>query len=487
MKRWNVDRVKVFFLIVVVSFLYDLTFYLGIRDTARFPHPFVYFRSLGDVELLRGFPWMLRQVMFSLVAGGLLGWIASLIILKSDWLTRASIRFLRIALWFPFLVVFAALPQTIAFGIAAAMLAAVYHFLTARSTLEFSNGAACHYAAGEVTLQCLFFNLIAQVWMRGWEWAIAEQSNTTTGFITFALILSLVFFINWTFGRSFAAVCTTRSIQHNKECLISQGSSFLGVALLTVIWLLLWQLICAALLNDSAGPFPAIQRAIELVIGREVRRDINISLFEVGGGLFFGGLFAFATSTAMNSSEKIERAIAKTLPFTHLSLIALWPVVFFYVLPTSGSTSWYRSFFSIGIGGKMILVGFLTFFAFIQTLWAFREVNLSQRLLIAIHDALPIAFVAMCFSELYGATAGLGFQMVVAGSTFNFQESLAWFLITVVLLSVLSGVVSFLAWHPRYGRLPSAPVEGEIARTKLSARINSRIRFRRRPFLDSGG
>ena len=74
MKRWNVDRVAVFLFVVVLSFLYDLAFYLGIRDTARFPHPFVYFRSLGDIEYLRGFPWMLRQVMFSLVAGGLLGW-----------------------------------------------------------------------------------------------------------------------------------------------------------------------------------------------------------------------------------------------------------------------------------------------------------------------------------------------------------------------------------------------------------------------------
>src|SRR6266508_1636589 len=150
MKSWNVDRVAVFLFVVVVSFLYDLTFYLGIRDTARFPHPFVYFRSLGEVEYLRGFALMLRQAMFSLVSGGGIGWIIALVISKRALLTDATIVFLRIAMWVPFLVVFAA-PDTFTLGIAAAMVAAIYYYLTARSFLDFSNSQAFRYAAGEVT------------------------------------------------------------------------------------------------------------------------------------------------------------------------------------------------------------------------------------------------------------------------------------------------------------------------------------------------
>jgi hypothetical protein len=135
LKKWNVDRVTIFFFIVVVSFLYDLAFYLGIRDTARFPHPFVYFRSLWDIEYLRGFPAMLRQAMFSLVAGGLIGWGVTHIILKSAWLTQSTIRFLRIAMWIPFLLLFG-MPGYFWLGIAATMLAVVYHYLSARFYLK---------------------------------------------------------------------------------------------------------------------------------------------------------------------------------------------------------------------------------------------------------------------------------------------------------------------------------------------------------------
>ena len=240
------------------------------------------------------------------------------------------------------------------------------------------------------------------------------------------------------------------AMENNQQAHFSKGDFFGGVVL-TSAWLLLWQLICAVLPNDSAGSFPAIQRAIELLTSREIWCDINISLFEVGGGLIFGGLFAFAISTVMNSSEKIERAIAKALPSAHLAPIALWPIIFFCVLPNGSSTNWYRSFFSMGIGGKIILVGFLTFFAFIQTLWALREVNLSQRMLIAIHDALPIAFVAMLFGELFGATAGLGFEMIVASATYQYQQGLGSFLITVLLLvtisTILRSLVRLLGWQ----------------------------------------
>lgn len=74
---------------------------------------------------------MLLQAMFSLVAGGLMGWAVGFIILKNAWLTRATIRFLRIAMWFPFLVLFAVL-EIFTLGIAVSMLAAIYHYLTAR-------------------------------------------------------------------------------------------------------------------------------------------------------------------------------------------------------------------------------------------------------------------------------------------------------------------------------------------------------------------
>lgn len=264
------------------------------------------------------------------------------------------------------------------------------------------------------------------------------------GFTVFALILILVLLINLIFGRNFLVGCTRRAILRNKELFFSNDSSFLAVALLTLVWLLLWQLTCVALLYDAAArPLPAIQRVGELLITHEVWRDILTSLLEVGGGLFFGGLLALAVWIVMHRSEDIQHAIGKILPATYLSPIVLWLLVFHFVLPFSASMNWYRSFF-LGVGHKMMEVGLLTFFPLLQTTWAFRDVPLQRRWLIAIEDALPMAFVAMCFGEIYAASAGIGFQMVIASATYQYQQGLAWFLVTVILLSALSMILGII-------------------------------------------
>ncbi len=86
----------------------------------------------------------------------------------------------------------------------------------------------------------------------------------------------------------------------------------------------------------------------------------------------------------------------------------------------------------------MIGVGLLTFFPLLQSTWAFKDIPLHQRWLIVINNALPMAFVAMCFGELYAASAGIGFQMVIASATYQYQQGLAYFLITVFLLATIS-------------------------------------------------
>ena len=116
--------------------------------------------------------------------------------------------------------------------------------------------------------------------------------------------------------------------------------------------------------------------------------------------------------------------------------------------------NWYRSLF-LGVGHKMMGVGLLTFFPLLQTLWAFRDAPLRRRWLIAIDDALPMAFVAMCFGELYAASAGIGFQMVIASATYQHQQGLGWFLITVILLSALSMILRLILRMSELGVLPT--------------------------------
>lgn len=461
MKKWNVDRVTVFLFIAVVSFLYDLTFYLGIRDTTRFPHPFVYFRSLGDLEYLRGFPGMLRQAMFSLVAGGLIGWASSLVILKNDWLTGATIRFLRIAMWFPFLLAFA-VHDTFWLGISATMLAAVYHYLTARLCLDFSNKDAFPYAVGETALQSLFFALLGQAWTTGWAWlSFGANFDAKMGYVVLTLVLTLVFVVNFVFRRSFLAGCERRLILSNWDSHISGANSLLGVVMLTIGWLVLWQITCMGLGYDSLLLVPAIQKVGELLVAHNTWNEILISLAEVGGGLVFGSLIAFVVTAVLSKSTEASNLVMKILPATYIAPVIVWVLVFFIVFPPGASSNWqwYRSFF-LGVGHKMMGVGLLTFFPIIQACWALRKASVSRRGLIAIADALPVAFIAMCFGELYAATAGLGFQMVVESATFKFQESLAWFLITAIFLSALSAAVSLIVRHAGLNRAPAVAVDG---------------------------
>ena len=190
-----------------------------------------------------------------------------------------------------------------------------------------------------------------------------------------------------------------------------------------LIWLLLWELTCVTFLYETAGAFPAIQRVGELLFTHDAWHNIFVSLVEIGGGVLFGGLLALTVSSVTHRSEMIQRVIVKILPPVYLSPIALWLLVHYFVFLFRDDLNWSRTFF-VGVGHKIMGVGLLTFFPMIQTSWAFRDAPLLRRCLFAIDDALPIAFVAMLFGELYGATAGLGFQLTVASATYQRQQGL---------------------------------------------------------------
>jgi ABC-type nitrate/sulfonate/bicarbonate transport system permease component len=107
------------------------------------------------------------------------------------------------------------------------------------------------------------------------------------------------------------------------------------------------------------------------------------------------------------------------------------------------------------MGHKVILVGFLSFFTITQILWGLRGHPLASRVLLAIDEALPIAFVAMLFSEMYAATKGVGFAMVVASAGNQTDKALAIFLITAALLAVISATLRSFAKRVYPVRPPS--------------------------------
>jgi ABC-type nitrate/sulfonate/bicarbonate transport system permease component len=227
-----------------------------------------------------------------------------------------------------------------------------------------------------------------------------------------------------------------------KELNLAGRSSFLGVTFLTVLWLLLWQVTSLIWAFPYSSPFDALRETLELV-SYGLRTDITTSLLEVVGGIFIGGSLAVAISTILDRSEKVRSVVIDLLPIAYISPIALWLLVFLFV-------DWLKVNHSLGYGHKIIGIGLLTFFPFVQALWGFRDQSSLYRVLVAIDHALPVAFVAMLFGELYASTAGLGFLMVVASATYQYQKGLAGFLIMVVLFVILSSVIRLTAKRTRH-------------------------------------
>src|ERR1043166_466753 len=103
MAKLRVDRTSIFLGVVVVLFFWDLIYLVGITDSAHFPHPFRIFRLIGDFELFRGFRTMLRQIILIFVPGFVLGAaVGRFMIPRSR--AYALLRFLRLGLWLPFLL-----------------------------------------------------------------------------------------------------------------------------------------------------------------------------------------------------------------------------------------------------------------------------------------------------------------------------------------------------------------------------------------------
>src|SRR5207237_10832254 len=124
--------------------------------------------------------------------------------------------------------------------------------------------------------------------------------------------------------------------------------------------------------------------------------------------MFLGSSIALVVFALLSTTLTFSNFLFLLLPLTRIAPIVLWLLVW---------VTWIVSLQDfLVLWHKVIAVGCLTFFPFVQALWGLRERPLLYRVLMAIDDSLPIAFVTMCFGELYAATRGLGFIMTVASA-----------------------------------------------------------------------
>jgi ABC-type nitrate/sulfonate/bicarbonate transport system permease component len=392
---------------------------------------------IAGAEVLIGFIVMLTQVVLISLLGGALGVGVGSLIFRGPWLTRAALRFLRIGMWVPFLAS-SALQMVWLVGLAAVTLAACYYYLASRFILGLDWRNARPQVLRSTILQAFFISFISQVWdPQGFKWfVITEPGWVFVGYATLILVLVFLVIVDLVFPSSFDQTSTIRGTILWREMAAINAKSIYGAFLLWIACLVFWQLLSAAGLYPLiSSPPDTLTMVYRLLITADtlILKDIGVSLLELFEGLVVGGLGALIISKALGTNETFRRWMLSLLPLTYVV-----PFVFsLFIMHWIGG---YTGPWRIALGA-----GFLTFFPFIQAMWGLQEHRLACRVLIAVDEALPFAFVAMLFGETINAVTGLGFFTVVARASLKVDQAIATSMITLALFILLSAMLRGLA------------------------------------------
>jgi NitT/TauT family transport system permease protein len=292
----------------------------------------------------------------------------------------------------------------------------------------------------EAILQALFMSMFVDLWWSPWIIfrfpASANAGAVGSGVLT--VIVLLVLFINWSFRSSFTGAARTRGAIVTKEAASSRIASY-GAFILTVTCLVLW-------LATSQWPFSflptspvdVLKAALFLFKSGEIWSDIPVSLLEIVGGIILGASVGLVTFWFSSFNNIFTRWILFLLPLTYISPLIIWLMSALTLIPNS-------EYFPLFFFHRIVLIGGLSFYPFVQTFWALSDRPLHHRVLLAADDALPVACATMILGEAYAATVGIGFMMVVAGATYQIDKGLVGSLLIVGLLVLLSFTLRFIA------------------------------------------
>jgi NitT/TauT family transport system permease protein len=346
---------------------------------------------------------------------------------------------LRHALWLPLFLLFAT-PVPFTLGIAAVAFCACYHYLASVSLLGLRGHEARMYVTREAVLHGFFLSLMSQIWWRGWNWfEFAALYQPAKGVGVFVTLVALLAFINWIFHFDFELNAARQRIILNKSTRTPAWLPFSAFMSFTILLLFIWQAVGWLGFSFWSSPDGVIEAASSLFATHEIYRDIGASLSEIAGGLCLGLVIACClVALASATHGKLKATLLGVFSLLYIAPIALW--LFTWVIPPL-----VRAVGDFpGLWHKVIAVAFLSLYTLTQTLWALRDDPPIYRVLSAVNDALPIAFVAMLFGELFAATAGLGFMMTVASATYQMDKGLAGFMIVTTLLAVISATLTWI-------------------------------------------
>jgi ABC-type nitrate/sulfonate/bicarbonate transport system permease component len=341
------------------------------------------------------------------------------------------LRFLRLAVWLPFLLLITLSSETTVWAVAAAVLFTCYNYLVARALLDCRGRDVIDHVARETILQLFFFFMLAQLLMPFWQ-------PLSLGLQALGMVVIFVAIVNWVFRSNFEASANARGIVLGKQLESKRRSSVIMPIVIVIACLFLWQAFSSLSFygHSVVSPLGAFKAMRNLFDSEEIWRDVVVSLLlEIFLGLVACCLMALVVAM-LCISKPLRSALFFFLSFAVVpSMLIAYSLAFTVLLPLHAT---------IGVWQTRLAVAFLTFYPFFQSWCAFRNQSRTFRILLAFDDALPFAFVAMIYGET-AATAGLGFEMIVASGTDQWDKAIAVFLITVGLLVCLSFCLRWVA------------------------------------------
>jgi ABC-type nitrate/sulfonate/bicarbonate transport system permease component len=418
---------------------------------------------LFDPTYLCGFGLMILEVsIVSALAGGV-GLAAGGLLTPYTRCAQSMIRFLRLGRWLPFFVVWAApiwwirwskalgvplwtepIFQLVIAMFPTLMFTACYYYLTARQTLRLNRRAAALNVLAPIVSDALLLAFILQVilYENGWQWVTPIDSERMARPLATVLLLGGLSFLSYRIGRyTFETTAEMNGVTIARQLRETNWISFWGAGILWALCFALWYRLFV-LIRDTfaiAPPREVVRAAYRLlttgsiVASREepLWLDVGISSQELVEGLLLTGIVAIVAVKMIRLAAGSNIRSSWFFAMTHTVPI----VLAISLMPWIAINHWFRA----------TVVAAVSFLPFVQSLWGLRDQPLVGRILLALDNALPYAFVGMLFGQLYASTAGLGFLIVVRRAESNSTGALAISLITFGLMVAVSLILRFAA------------------------------------------
>jgi ABC-type nitrate/sulfonate/bicarbonate transport system permease component len=212
-------------------------------------------------------------------------------------------------------------------------------------------------------------------------------------------------------------------------------SYFWRVLLLTIGSLAIWYMLSREPLRFFlTSPEDVLEAGRFLFMSGDIRLDIFFSVLEIFLGLIVCVLLGVLTYKFLCAENFFSRFLHSVLPLTYISMVV---VCLLGILILPQAPSWPVPLFH----QRVLFIALLTFYPFIQALWGLRDQPFVVRVLLALDDALPLAFIVMALSEVFGATFGIGFMMIVTGATSQAEKGLVGVALALILLIAFSNIL----------------------------------------------